>query len=47
VNRIIKIKQDQFSSAEVNLRAETTAVWPMKGRATDGQNTNTMHGNIQ
>ena len=36
-----------FNSVEVNLRAETIFVWPMKGRATKDQNTNIIQENIQ
>jgi len=47
VSRIIEIKLVQFNSVDINLGAETTAVCPMKGRARNGQNTNTIHVNIQ
>jgi hypothetical protein len=45
--RVIKIIQAQFSSAKFNSRAETTAVWPTKGRTRNDQNINTVHENIQ
>ena len=37
----------QINSIKVNLFAQTTAVWPMKGRVINDQNTNTIHENIQ
>jgi len=40
VNRVSKIVQVQFILVIVNLRAETTAVWTMNGRARNRFNTN-------
>ena len=37
----------QFNSTEVDLLAETTAVWPKKGRETNDQNKNTKEEIIQ
>jgi len=41
VDRDVKLTiQFQFNSAEINLRAETTAVWLTKGRARNDRNAN-------
>jgi Asp-tRNA(Asn)/Glu-tRNA(Gln) amidotransferase C subunit len=37
----------QLISVDVNLCAEATAVWPMRGRTRKDQSTNTKQENIQ
>ena len=48
VNKVIKNNPSstQFISFEVNLLAGTAAVWPMKGRTRNDQNTKTIQENI-
>jgi len=47
VDRDVKLTiQFQFNSAEINLRAETTAVWPTKGRARNDRNANKYTKNL-